>query len=91
MPQPDPDRFRVEFAPSVERDLRRLPSSMATRLIERIEQLADDPQPFGVRKLVGADRTYRVRVGDYRIVYDVDFRERVVTVQRVRHRSDAYR
>lgn len=60
------------------------------RLEEAIDGLADDPRPPGVRKLTGSERTWRVRVGDYRVVYDIFDDELVVHVVRVAHRKDAY-
>jgi mRNA interferase RelE/StbE len=56
-----------------------------------MEGLADDPRPHGAKKLVGADRTYRIRVGDYRIVYEIGDEVLVVLVIRVAHRREAYR
>ena len=54
-------------------------------------ELAKDPLPHGSHKLAGSERTYRLRVGDYRVVYEVFSDSRIVEVQRVRHRKDVYR
>ena len=56
-----------------------------------IEDLADDPMPVGCKKLVGSEHTYRIRVGDYRIVYDIQNANLTVFVIRIRHRRDVYR
>ena len=56
-----------------------------------IEGLADDPMPVGCKKLVGSEHTYRIRVGDYRIVYDIQNANLVIFVIRIRHRRDVYR
>jgi mRNA interferase RelE/StbE len=64
---------------------------MARRVLDHIERLSEEPLPRGVTKLVGAERLYRVRVGDYRIVYELNSGERTVTIEYVRHRSTAYR
>lgn len=56
-----------------------------------MESLADDPMPVGCKKLFGSDHTYRIRVGDYRIVYDIQNARLIVFVIRVRHRRDVYR
>jgi len=53
--------------------------------------LADNPRPYGCRKLTGSDRDWRIRVGDYRIVYEIDDQVREVRVMRIRHRREAYR
>ena len=56
-----------------------------------VEKLAKEPRPQGVRKLVGSDFTYRLRVGNYRIVYDVLDKKLIVEIIRVRHCKDAYK
>jgi mRNA interferase RelE/StbE len=67
----------------------------AGNLLQRIDQalrgLAEDPRPPGARKLVGNEEGRRLRIGDYRILYDVNDTDRVVTVGRILHRSEAYR
>jgi mRNA interferase RelE/StbE len=59
--------------------------------MSQIERLAADPLPSQVVKLSGAERLYRIRVGDYRIVYEVDAEAKLVTIHYVRHRRDVYR
>jgi mRNA interferase RelE/StbE len=81
----------VEFVPSAERALRRLPTEIQKRLAIAAEELADEPRPPGVKKLSGEHDVWRVRVGAYRMVYEIDNRQRAVTVLRVAHRKDAYR
>ena len=83
--------YRVEFKPSVQKDLRALPRPMVTRVLDYIEKLAEEPMPRESLKLTGAERLYRVRVGDYRIVYEVDVDDRLVLIHYVRHRREAYR
>ena len=76
---------------SAERDLRRLPRALFERVNERILVLRDDPRPHGVRKLAGVLEGWRVRVGDYRILYQIDDEAKTVTIVRVKHRREAYR
>jgi len=83
--------YSVLLKPSIEKDLRPLPRSIISRIMLRIRALAEEPLPRSAVKLAGAERTYRLRVGDYRVVYSVDVDAKVVTVHYVRHRSDAYR
>lgn len=83
--------YKVILKPSVEKDLRSLPQSLVARVFGHIEALQSNPLPRGARKLSAADELYRVRVGDYRIVYAVDTGARRVTVYYVRHRRDVYR
>lgn len=85
------DSFRIEFARSVTKDLRAIDRQWVPRIMVAIESLADDPMPKGCKKLVGSDHSYRIRVGDYRIVYDIQKARLLIHVIRVRHRRDVYR
>lgn len=64
--------FRVTIKHSAEREMRRIDRAMLPRIITAIHSLADEPRPAGCRKLVGSASEYRIRVGDYRVVYAVD-------------------
>jgi mRNA interferase RelE/StbE len=81
--------FQVEVPNRVRKEMRVLPDFVLERVIEALRGLALDPFPQGVKKL--QDRPeYRVRVGDYRILYEVDTQARVIVISAVLHRSDAY-
>ena len=84
-------RYRIEVAPAAERDLRALQRRLRTRDFERIQvaidRLRDDPRPPGVRKIEGTQRAYRVRVGPYRIVYEVYDEQDLVLLLRVARRG----
>lgn len=82
--------YSVSLKRSVLKDLEPLPALDRARIMERIGALADDPRPHGREKLSALER-YRVRVGDYRIVYAIEDAELVVWVVRVGHRRDVYR
>ena len=83
--------YQVLIERAAERDLRRLPGTVHDRVIAAIRALARDPRPPGCRKLTGSANDWRVRVGDYRIVYEIADAIRIVRVHRVRHRRDVYR
>ena len=83
--------YAVTFARSARRELEALEPPYAARILARIEALAVEPRPGGAKKLQGAQRLWRIRVGDYRVVYNIDDRKRAVDVVRVRHRRDVYR
>ena len=85
------DSYRIEFARSATKDLRTIDRQWLPRIASAIDALADDPRPSGCKKLVGSEHTYRIRIGDYRIVYDIHGAKLVVSVIRVRHRRDVYR
>jgi mRNA interferase RelE/StbE len=82
--------YEVRFRTGVHKDLRRIPAEDVARIMEGIAALADDPRPPGAEKLSTRER-YRIRQGDYRIVYEIE--ERIVNlwVVKVGHRRDVYR
>ena len=83
--------YRIEFAPKAQRQFKDLESSAQVRLGRRIESLAENPRPQGIKKLSGEEDLYRLRVGDYRILYQVQEKRLVVLVVGVGHRSGIYR
>ncbi len=84
--------YRVEFAKSAKKDIEGLPERVRSRIKAKLLSIRDNPRPKGCVKLEGFGLAFfRVRVGDYRIVYHVDDKNKVITVTRVRHRKDVYR
>jgi mRNA interferase RelE/StbE len=83
--------YIVEFRPSARCDLRVLPREILLRIGRKIDSLADNPRPPGVEKLSGSEVSYRVRVGDYRILYEIRDEVLLVIIVKVRHRREAYR
>jgi mRNA interferase RelE/StbE len=83
--------YQIVFERSAEKDLKRLPSKVLPRAVNAIQALAKNPRPVGSRKLAGSENDWRIRVGDYRIVYEIADEIRVVRINRVRHRRDVYR
>ena len=81
-------RYRVEVAPAAGRDLKRLPRSVHEALQDAITALGDDPWPPGSRKVIGRERSHRIRVGAFRVIYDVFDDERLVVVARVARRTE---
>lgn len=85
------DSFELRWRTSTKKDLRQLPPQEIARIIEAVTALAAQPFPHGSQKLTGSDHTYRIRIGDYRVVYEVVAALKLVEIQRVRHRKDVYR
>ena len=83
--------YEVLIERRAERDLKRLTADVFGRIVAAIRALADNPRPVGCKKLAGSDKDWRIRVGDFRVLYEIDDKVRVVRVMRVRHRRDAYR
>lgn len=82
--------YTVTFTRSARRELEALDAALVARLIRRIDALAANPRPSGCRKLRGTRNLWRIRVGDYRVIYAVSDPERLVDVRVVRHRGDVY-
>ena len=84
-------QYAVTFARSARKELEALNRPLLARVLNRIEALAREPRPTGCRKLVGQGDLWRIRVGDYRVIYEIDDVTQTVDISTIRHRSDAYR
>ena len=85
------DLYKVILKPSVEKDFKRLDRNLIQRILSAIEGLAKNPFPPSSKKLVGAKNTFRIRIGDYRIVYTYVPTIKTIEVQAIKHRKDVYR
>lgn len=83
--------YSVEFRPSAEKSLDKLDGRSRARILRRIIALAVDPRPPGVKALTGERGLWRIRIGDYRVVYEINDTKLLVLVVRIAHRSDVYR
>ncbi len=83
--------YAVEFRPSADKVLQRLPVATQRRIVAAVAALADNPRPTGVVRLAGDENAWRIRVGSYRILYEVHDKRLLVLVVRVGHRKDVYR
>jgi mRNA interferase RelE/StbE len=83
--------YRVLLERAVEKDLARLSSELHDCVIAAIQALATNPRPPGCRKLTGSKHDWRIRLGDYRVIYEIADAIRVVRINRVRHRREVYR
>jgi mRNA interferase RelE/StbE len=83
--------YSLSFKNSIEKDLRKIPKEFLPHIFEHVENLSVDPLSHDARRLAGAESLYRVRVGEYRIIYQVLHESREVIVYYIRHRSVAYR
>jgi len=84
--------YRLEVSPAGERDVERLRRRIQRHSFERlrtaIRSLADNPRPRGVRKIEGSERAYRIRVGDYRVVYEIYDKESLVLILQLARRAE---
>ena len=83
--------YTVVFARSARKELQALDRTVGNRILKRIEALTREPRPSGCRKLEGTDNLWRIRIGDWRVVYSVDDAKSLVEVSVIRHRREAYR
>ena len=82
--------YRVVLTSTAEKELKGLSAQLNARIVPRLEALASNPRPPGCKKLKGGDKEWRIRVGDYRVVYTIDDARLLVEVTRIRHRSEVY-
>jgi mRNA interferase RelE/StbE len=83
--------YAVDLKPAAARDLRKLPEEVRRRIAVRIDALATDPTPAGVEPLKGEPDCFRLRVGEYRILYQVERKAHAVLIARIGHRREVYR
>ena len=83
--------YAIAFARAARKELEELDATLVGRIFPKIKALAQEPRPAGCRKLRGEKYLWRIRVGDYRVVYSLDDENRSVDIIAVRHRRDAYR
>ncbi|MBK6794650.1 MAG: type II toxin-antitoxin system RelE/ParE family toxin [Anaerolineales bacterium] len=83
--------YKIEWKNSAYKELQKLPRPMIAKVVAAVSDLANDPFPHGVKKLVGSELSYRIRIGDYRVVYEVFENKLIIEIVRVRHRKDVYR
>ena len=84
-------QYRVEIKPTAQKALAKIPQPQRERISKRIDRLADNPRPSGVKKLAGETIFYRIRVGEYRVVYEIHDDVLFVLVVRIGTRADIYR
>ena len=83
--------YKVSFKPSANRELQKLPAEVQRRVVAKVAALAINPRPAGVVKLAGDENLWRIRIGDYRVIYEFHDDRPVVVVLRVANRRDVYR
>ena len=85
--------YRVEVSPAADRDLGKLKGRMQKQDLERLQnavrRLAEEPRPYGVRRIKGAEKVYRIRLGDFRIVYEVHDADHLVVLLQISRRTEA--
>jgi mRNA interferase RelE/StbE len=74
-----------------EKDLKKLEAPLFSEIVARIKELADNPHPPGSKKIAGSHNDWRIRIGSYRVLYEIDNKTKTIKIMRVKHRREAYR
>ncbi len=82
--------YQITFSRSAHKELESLQAEINNRIFPKIIALATEPRPDGCRKLVGEENLWRIRIGDYRVIYSINDDTRIIDITTVRHRSKAY-
>jgi mRNA interferase RelE/StbE len=82
---------KVFLEKRAEREIKKLPAEIFYRIIPQLKALSENPKPSGCRKITGSKNYWRIRIGDYRIIYEIDEGEKAVKVMRIRHRREVYK
>jgi len=85
------DYYKIKFKNSVEKDIRKIPKKYISQIVKKIKLLSSNPYGKGVTKLVGTEHTFRMKAGNYRIIYQINEDEKQIIVYCIRHRKDAYK
>jgi len=83
--------YKIEFVTSAAKEFCLLPANTKQRVSISVDALGQKPRPDGIKKLQGHEELYRIRVGVYRVVYEIDDPKKLIRVTKVRHRIEAYR
>ena len=83
--------YKIQWKRSAKKEFRKLNKQVILRILQAVEKLAEDPYAVGSKKLVGSDSIYRIRVGDYRIIYNIESSILTIEIIKVGHRREIYR
>jgi mRNA interferase RelE/StbE len=83
--------YEILLEGRAERDLKKLPAEVFYRIVSNLKALAENPKPPGSQKITGSKNDWRIRIGEYRVIYEIDGKVKAVKVMRIRHRREAYR
>jgi mRNA interferase RelE/StbE len=85
------DSYKISWKRSALKELYKIRKEYISRIIKAVEELSSNPLPTGVKKLTGSERTYRLRVGNYRVIYELFEEKLIIHIVRIRHRREVYR
>ncbi len=83
--------YQITFSRSARKELQKLEESTLHKIFPKIEILANNPKPLGCRKLQSYENLWRIRIGDYRVLYSIEENEKIIDIVAIRHRKEAYK
>lgn len=83
--------FNLEWKKSVFSDIKKISKPLRIKIIKNVEALQKNPFPSNCKKLTDTEKTFRIRVSDYRVIYQVDPKNKLITIELIAHRKDVYR
>jgi mRNA interferase RelE/StbE len=83
--------YRIEWKKSAYKELQKLPRQIIAKVVAAVADLSSNPHPTGSKKLTGSEHSYRIRIGDYRVVYEIIENKLMIEIVRARHRKDVYK
>jgi mRNA interferase RelE/StbE len=83
--------YQIKWKNSAKKELKSLAKEMIPKIIETVESLAENPYPIGIKKMVGINNTYRIRVGEYRIIYNIESNLLIIEIIKIGHRQGVYK
>ncbi|HJD55500.1 MAG TPA: type II toxin-antitoxin system RelE/ParE family toxin [Rickettsia endosymbiont of Pyrocoelia pectoralis] len=82
--------YKIELAPNAQRQLKKLSKQLQLTIIQKLEDLKTTPLPVGIKKLSGIDNLYRLRIGNYRVIYQVDHKILLILILKIGDRKEVY-
>ena len=83
-------KYKIEYSEDSTKELKKIQKNDVRKIIAKIELLGDDPFPYGHKKIKGKLKLWRIRIGDYRVIYSVEQQKLIIEIIRVRNRKDVY-
>jgi mRNA interferase RelE/StbE len=83
--------YKIEFTKGARKEFKKLSQELQDRIQAEVDELANEPRPNGVKKLKGEENSYRIRIGDYRVVYEIYDNILLISIVKVKHRSEVYK
>ena len=83
--------FKIEWKVSAKKELKKIDKTEIPKILSAIEKLSQNPYPINQKKIVGVEHIYRIKIGNYRVIYSIENKKLIIEIIRVRHRKEAYR